>query len=514
MTRVVLVADEPLRGWAARAASLVAADPLVDEATVLTVPSPRPRAGLGLRAYAALDRVTVARRARALHPVDDRDAAPASLERTAPDRLDARLAELAPELVIHLGSRPARPLADAEVWQLRHGALPAGSAQAALPELAFGGHVCVSRLVRVDPNGETTLYASRSALRRLSLGLSLEPIAWKAATFPARALELRRRGAAQPRGELPVAELAEPRPTGLARLLAGRALSHVRDRVFRRLTWSIVWQERSNPATGTAEFRPGGALVPSPGRFFADPFLVDGEDGRWLFYEDYRRDLRRAAIAATELNGSLPAPGPVVLEAPHHLSYPFVFRAEGEHFMVPESAAADAVTLLRARRFPYEWEPEATLLAGIRAYDPTLHRHEGRWYLFAAVAAEGADPPDELHVFWSEELRGPYRAHPLNPVVSDVCSARPAGRILRDGDRLLRPGQDCSGGYGSALVLSELLRLTPSEYAEAPAGRIEPAWDSAARGTHTIDHDGGLQVMDLKRLDSRFPRRSARAGAT
>src|SRR5262249_39995780 len=145
-------------------------------------------------------------------------------------------------------------------------------------------------------------------------------------------------------------------------------------------------------------------------------------------------------------------------------------------------------------------------------FDPTLLRHEGRWYLFAAVAADGADP-DELHVFWSDELRGPYRAHQLNPVVSDVCSARHAGRILRDGDRLLRPGQDCSRGYGSPLVLSEIRRLTPTEYAEAPAGRIEPAWDPAARGTHTIDHDGVLQVMDLKRLDRRFPRRTARAGS-
>jgi hypothetical protein len=510
--RVVLVADEPLRAWAARAASLAAADPLVDEATVLLVPPQRSAAPAGLRAYAALDRRLLARGARALRAVDEPAAAPAAVERTEPRRLEARLAELAPELAIHLGSRRARPVAGTEVWQLRHGSLPAGDAQAVLPELAAGGDVCVSRLVRVEPAGESTLYASRSALRRLSLGLSLEPIAWKAATFPARALELRRLGAAQPRSDLPAAAVSEPTLARLARLLAGRAVRHVRDRHLRRVTWSIVWQERSEPATGAAEFRPGGALVPTRNRFFADPFLVDGEGGRWLFYEDYRRDLRRGVIAVTQLDGSPPEPGPTVVEAPHHLSYPFVFRAEGEHFMVPESARAEVVTLLRARRFPHDWEPEATLLAGMSAYDPTLLRHEGRWYLFAAVPADGSYP-DELHVFWSEELRGPYRPHALNPVVSDVCCARPAGRILRDGDRLLRPGQDCAGGYGSALVLSEILRLTPTEYAEAPAGRIEPEWDPAARGTHTIDHDGSVQVMDLKQLDRRFARRAVQPGA-
>src|SRR5690348_9817053 len=143
----------------------------------------------------------------------------------------------------------------------------------------------------------------------------------------------------------------------------------------------------------------------------------------------------------------------------------------------------------------------------MRAYDPTLLLHHGRWFLFVALAVEGS-APDEILLFWSEHLRGPYRPHPLNPIVSDVPRARPAGRVIRAGTRLLRPGQDGAGGYGSAVVLSEILRLGPTDYEETPVARIGPA-HRTVRGVHTIDRDGAIEVMDLLWLDRRFASRFA-----
>jgi hypothetical protein len=264
--------------------------------------------------------------------------------------------------------------------------------------------------------------------------------------------------------------------------LAARAVDHLVDHFVRRPTWSIVWQDQRAPNTSIGNFVPSGALTPPPDRFYADPFLARGDDGHYLFYEDFRRDLGRAAISVIRLDEN--------------------HAKGGDHYMVPESAQAGVVTLLRARRFPYEWEPEATLLSGLRAYDPTLLLHEGHWFLFVALPVDGAQL-DELHLFWASELPGPYRPHPLNPIVSDACRARPAGRIIRDGGRLLRPGQDGSGGYGSAVVLSEILRLGPSEYEEEPIVRIGPSHRSV-QGVHTIDRDGAIQVVDLLWLDRRF----------
>lgn len=521
--RVAVVADAPLRAWAAKAAELLSSDPLCAEATVLTVPPPKPRRSLAtalLNAYLWFDRLLLAR-----HPGALAGAPSAALKRAAVESLTdgaalrVRLEELAPQLLVLLGSHSAEAaefegLSSTEVWALRHGCVPAGRSDALLREFVRDGALCVTHLVRLNPGGhESELYASRSRLRRLSLRLSLEPIAWKSAAFPARAIELRRIRHAQPGiASLPPAppeekDLRLKDIVLLPGVLAARAFDHFVDHHVRRPTWSIVWQDHRAPNTSIGNFVPSGALTPPPDRFYADPFLARGDDGHYLFYEDFRRDLGRAAISVIRLDANHPAQGREVLVAPHHLSYPFVFRVNGDHYMVPESAQAEAVTLLRARRFPYEWVQEATLLSEVRAYDPTLLLHEGRWFLFVALPADGAQL-DELHLFWARDLRGPYRPHPLNPIVSDACRARPAGRIIRDGGRLLRPGQDGSGGYGSAVVLSEILRLGPTEYEEEPLARIGPSHRSV-QGVHTIDRDGEIQVLDLLWRDRRFASRVA-----
>jgi hypothetical protein len=102
--------------------------------------------------------------------------------------------------------------------------------------------------------------------------------------------------------------------------------------------------------------------------------------------------------------------------------------------------------------------------------------------------------------------------HPENPVVSDVRSARPAGRVFRHDGRLIRPAQDCSRGYGTAVVFNRIDVLTTDEYAESPVGRIEPNWAPGLVGTHTYNSSGGIEVVDGRRFELRVrPRqRSAR----
>ena len=171
------------------------------------------------------------------------------------------------------------------------------------------------------------------------------------------------------------------------------------------------------------------------------------------------------------------------------------------------------VELFRARRFPVEWEPYAVLLRDIRAWDPTLLRHDGRYWLFAAVAAVGASDSDELCLYWSESLTGPWRPHPRNPVVSDARHSRPAGRILVDGGSLVRPAQDCTGGYGRRIVLNRIEVLSPDEYRETPIGTIEPRWLAGLLRTHTYTVDNGMEAIDGLRYERRlrFGRRRERA---
>jgi hypothetical protein len=239
-------------------------------------------------------------------------------------------------------------------------------------------------------------------------------------------------------------------------------------------------------------------LIPPPNRFYADPFLVEAEGRLHLLFEEYLEEERRGVISAATLDAS-GRPGEVrrALDLPHHLSYPFVLEHEGEVFMVPESATAGTVELYRARRLPDRWEHAGTLLRGMAAYDPTLLEHAGRFWLWVATTPRAGVDADELRLFSSPDLLGPYSPHPLNPVLRDVRCARPAGAILNLDGELLRPAQDGSTGYGARIHWRRIGRLDESEYREEEAGALEPPARESFSGLHTFNRRGGWEAFDL-----------------
>jgi hypothetical protein len=178
------------------------------------------------------------------------------------------------------------------------------------------------------------------------------------------------------------------------------------------------------------------------------------------------------------------------------MSYPFLFEHDGEHYMIPETAENRRIELYRATNFPGEWQLERILLEDIEAVDATLFRRDGHLWLFANVGDSGGPTVDELFLFRADSLDGEWTPHPMNPVVSDVRRARPAGRLFERDGTLIRPGQDCSRRYGSAVVLNEITVLTPERYEEATLGRIDPAWWKGNLGSHTYNFDGRIEVVD------------------
>jgi hypothetical protein len=265
----------------------------------------------------------------------------------------------------------------------------------------------------------------------------------------------------------------------------------VSDRL-REKQWFIGYWRGSAPPT---------TIMPPDGRFYADPFLFERDGRHYVFFEDFDWASERAEISYVEIDerGEHRSPQPA-LRQDCHLSYPFVFGDGEDVYMVPETADRRTVELYRAARFPGEWTLERVLLEDVTAADSTLLRHEGRWWLFVGLVADGNRPIDELCLFSSDSLDGRWEPHPLNPVVSDVRSARPAGRIFaRDGD-LIRPAQDCSEAYGGRLVFNRIEVLSPTEYREQPIGAIEPAVDSGNLRTHSYDSDGTYEVLDGFRM--------------
>jgi hypothetical protein len=278
-----------------------------------------------------------------------------------------------------------------------------------------------------------------------------------------------------------------------------------------RRTTSPLPQQGEEAASGLDGFR---FLPNPPGRFLADPFLVERDGRTWLFVEDYGFDDRRGVISCGELEPSGRVRGLTpCLERPYHLSYPSVFWHDGVAWMVPESEQAGTVDLYRAEEFPFRWVHECTLLR-LRSVDPTPFRHGDRWWLYVTHTAVPGIGVMTL-LFHAPRLTGPWTLHPASPVSTDVRTARGAGPVWTQDGRLFRPSQDCAERYGRALVLNEVTTLTPDAYAERVERRIEIAPELGYDGLHHYHRLGDWEVVDTRgqALRKRFRQRPARVAA-
>jgi hypothetical protein len=250
----------------------------------------------------------------------------------------------------------------------------------------------------------------------------------------------------------------------------------------------------------------GWRNLPDDGlRFYADPFPVAKNGSLYVFVEEFPHRLGRGLISVVAFNeaGPIGTPRPV-LETNGHLSYPFVFEHGGDMWMVPETCASETIDLYRAVEFPDRWVKEATLVAGIAASDATLFEHDGRWWMLATVRDGGGAYSDALHIWSAPQILGPWQPHRRNPVLVDIANARSAGRVVRRGGRLVRPVQDCRGGYGAALGLAEITQLDDDGFAQRVMTYLRPGPLWPGRRLHTLNRAGQLECIDGSASSRRF----------
>lgn len=281
------------------------------------------------------------------------------------------------------------------------------------------------------------------------------------------------------------------------RRVALRALPRIADRYLYGEHWYIAY--RRGRCGDLLMGDPGDfrVLHPPPGRSFMDPFLFEHDSHLYLFFEDLKVSEGKGAISYVLMrrDGTTTAPH-VALNRPYHVSYPCVFSWQGTAYLIPETSSQRTIELYRADRFPDRWSLEKILLEDIAASDATVLDHAGRLWLFVNVAVNHATFVDELFVFWANSPTDTWQPHPLNPVVADARSARPAGRIFMLDGELYRPGQDCSRRYGGGIVFSRIERLSETEYREVEVGRFDRDRGSGNVGAHSYTCAGGYEAVD------------------
>ena len=262
-------------------------------------------------------------------------------------------------------------------------------------------------------------------------------------------------------------------------------------------SWMMCWQHEKKEFGVIS----GHHCFDSPrDGFIADPCAVEHNNNILIFYERWSKKIARGYIELIEMTSEGVLLDPVcVLKENWHLSYPYVFKWKNQWWMVPESAEIGRVDLYRASRFPYEWGWHSTLLRNVNAVDSTLAEINGHWWMWTSTAPQWVDNWDVVKLYMAESPLGPWVEHPLSPVVSDVRCARPAGRPFFRNGYWIRPTQDCSQGYGSALNFRRITCISPTEYDEENCRKIIPeSVGNSITGIHTWSAAGKREFFDTK----------------
>ena len=249
-------------------------------------------------------------------------------------------------------------------------------------------------------------------------------------------------------------------------------------------------------------------IVPPKYIFWADPNIFEHEGRCYVFCEEYDERIGKGTIVVFSIgaDGVWPEKPLPILETPYHLSYPFVFRYRNEIHMLVECSTEQRVESYRCVAFPHRWEGPTIIMDKVSAVDATLHEQDGRWWMFAnMVENDGGKAWDELFLFHAPDpFSGQWTPHPQNPIVSDVRWSRPAGRMFWQDGKLIRPAQNCAGGYGKGIVFRHVLKLSETEYEETTVGQIVPEWQPNIRAAHTFARGGGWTVCDGDRWRSKL----------
>lgn len=272
--------------------------------------------------------------------------------------------------------------------------------------------------------------------------------------------------------------------------------------------WFLLYKWDSLTESLRVDYSDMEILKPPEGFYWADPFAVLEDGKMFLFIEEYPYETCRGhlAVIRQDESGSF-GESEVILKKPYHLSYPFIFKHEGEYFMIPETKAERVIQLYHCSNFPEKWEFVANLMENVAAADTTVFFHNGKWWLFTSL--DILNNPEinfgELFLFYSDDLfSGHWTSHPKNPVVSEIGKSRPAGGIFEKDGMLIRPSQDCSGGYGKAVNLNHIVRISETDYEEVTVKRIAPDWNPGMVGMHTFNYTNGFYVLDACKLRKRF----------
>lgn len=240
--------------------------------------------------------------------------------------------------------------------------------------------------------------------------------------------------------------------------------------------------------------------IPLPkGVFWADPFLFEENGKEFVFFENFNYSSGKGKISCGILSGNKLEDVKDVLVKPYHLSYPNVFKENGDIFMIPESGHNNRLEIYKANEFPEQWELYSTAFKGEIVADANYYIDKAgeKWLFINKGTIE--DVNSELYIYKIDSLNlFSIIPHEQNPVIIDCRSSRNAGPIFEHEGKLYRPSQlNIKGKYGYGLNINITRKLTIEEYEEDQFVSIKPDFFNNLSGIHHVHQLKNKFIVDV-----------------
>lgn len=238
--------------------------------------------------------------------------------------------------------------------------------------------------------------------------------------------------------------------------------------------------------------------------FQADPFIIEKDEQTVsIIFEEFSMDKNYGNISLMVVDEKMNVlDKKILLDTGSHLSFPFVFKASGKTYIIPESVKNGRVSC-------YEYIKTETKLVfrgdlvKMPLYDPAVLYMNNKYWLFGSVFENRNIY--RLHIYYSDSLLGPYSPLPGNPVASGLDGVRSAGGFFEVDGSLFRAAQNCANRYGDSITINKLLILNEKEFSEEPYMTImineKNRKQHNIQTIHTLNISGNKIVVDGMRWE-------------
>lgn len=232
-------------------------------------------------------------------------------------------------------------------------------------------------------------------------------------------------------------------------------------------------------------------------QWFADPFILDvTHDYIICLVEDFSYKTMKGRISKLTIDrrSYKLKEIKILLDLPTHLSFPFIFRQNGEIYIMPENSASGKLTIYTYNSLDDELIPH-NIVAERPLTDSTIYIEGNKSYLF--TTQEPTSNGNIIDIYEFDMNAYTIGNNPIQSIAFDNNKARNAGAFFMINNKIFRPAQDCNGGYGRGIILQELKRTSNGFVLNDYCSFYPHSW-IYNKGYHTLNSYKGVTVIDAR----------------